>query len=86
MTAFIVNPDPKRIDEASSPEPKFCKLDAKTWTNHPELPEKAIGFEAETLNEWSSKSGLELERTLLGTWVGGYDGYSDQDILVYSKR
>lgn len=85
VTAFLVDPDSEREREVSSSEPRFRRLDPKTWTNHPEVPEKAIGFEAETLNAWASQGGLNPERTLSGAWIAGEDGYSYQDIQIYLK-
>lgn len=86
MTAFLIDPDSEKEREVSSGEPRFHRLDSKTWTNHSEVPENAIGFEAAILDEWASQGGLTLERTLPGAWRAGDEDASYQDILVYSKR
>ncbi len=86
MTAFVVDAALENEDRGPTSELTFEKLDSETWTTDPALPERAIGFRLETLNRWASSGGMTLVRILPGTWVGGAEGHSYQDILVYSKN
>jgi SAM-dependent methyltransferase len=56
------------------------------FVNDPKIIEGIVGYDQNTLLDLFSKNGFELEKPIaFGSWAGGQNGVSSQDIVVARK-
>jgi SAM-dependent methyltransferase len=81
-TAYLVSADARRHLEQGTSVRGFKKLPGGHWTDNPEIPEAAVGYDQDYLVGAFAARGLETRHIIPGEW---WKNEFAQDILVARK-
>lgn len=84
-TAYLINDDARRFMDAGKSHRIFQPIstDPRSWTDNPQVPEAAIGFEQDYLFGVFEKCGMDVQRIVPGEWwINQYA----QDMFVALRR
>lgn len=84
-TCFLLDDEARQLLATGKGTERLIHLVGDGFTSDPELPEKAIGFDSRSFNEWLAAARLDAGLCLLGGWCGRERYASYQDILVLER-